>query len=72
MRDVSQITYERKVDVTSTPVRCIYDGAIMDVTVEAFQSSYVTVEAFQASLDEGPSPVYVFECLLCDNETEIW
>lgn len=62
MRDVSQITYERKVDVTSIPVRCIYDGAIMDVTVEAFQ----------ASLDEGPSPVYVFECLLCDNETEIW
>lgn len=61
MRDVSQITYDRGVDVSTIPARCICDGAMMELSIEAFQPS----------LDEAPYPVYVFDCPVCENTGEI-
>lgn len=48
-------------DVTSNPVRCRLDGAIVDVGIFPYQTS----------LDEAPYPVYEFTCTLCGQEDEI-
>lgn len=41
--------------------RCSVDGALMDVSIHNGQ----------ASIDEGPFPVYDFECPICGTEDEI-
>jgi hypothetical protein len=48
-------------EVTANPIRCRLDGAIVDYSVYNGQ----------ASIDEGPFPVYEFECRLCDQVDEI-
>jgi hypothetical protein len=48
-------------DVTSVPVRCRLDGAIVEVEIFPYKTS----------LDEAPYPVYEFACRLCDQEDEI-
>lgn len=57
----SQTTLDRGVDVSTYPARCIYDGAMMEYHVEAVQTS----------IDECPSPAYVFDCPVCENTAEI-
>lgn len=41
--------------------RCSLDGAMMDVYISNGQ----------ASIDEGPFPVYEFTCPICETEDEI-
>lgn len=48
-------------DVTSNPVRCRLDGAIVEVGIYPYKTS----------LDEAPYPVYEFTCTMCDQEDEI-
>lgn len=58
---MKQIEIDRGVIVSGPDPRCIYDGAIMELSIEAFQPS----------LDEAPYPVYVFDCPVCENTGEI-